>query len=218
MKQYITEFSYPVIVGGTSVSHCVPSVTISDIDIVFALVPENPSAVMVQTVMENRDKLIHDIIHDPHVSSYNLGVRETYKNHPEYAVSAIKLVRLTWENDVIFDTSVQSAKTNRVWNFYSKFIGKQLVNPIPYKKENGVLYATCGFAKYDALRILLFSIEAGDRERIKKYLNKYVALAQLGSVRSLAQLRKDPDTLRAERRLREIISDFKTNVIISDSS
>lgn len=223
MKKYITNYAYPVITGGASVSHCERNThTINDIDIVFAITKPNPTAELVNKVVEDRDNLLNNILADEALKGLPLSIRETYQIHPEYDVSAIKLVRVKFEDSVIIDTTVQSNKTNRVWNVYSSYLGKGLTHPIPYVIDKGVVYATCGFAKYDSLRILFFFLESENWVKVQKYLIKYLYLSgnthmlkeTLTPREILQKLRSDYQFVKAERKMRSVITDFKTNVIL----
>jgi len=225
MSKYKNETSYPVITGGTSVSRCSPDIRIADIDVVFAIIPHDPSDETIDKVSQDRDKFLHDITTDKALlkmtkpKGYKLVLRETYKIHPEYRVSMIKLVRLQLvrgdKKDVIIDTSVQCNKTIRIWNLYSKRY------PIPFWTKNGVLYATCEYAKFDTLRLVLFYEGKDEADRFRKYLTRYLFITKrtdlLGTGSDehiIEQLRSTIKFRNAEKHVRSIVPHVELEIII----
>ena len=229
MKKYRTSYAYPVITGGTGVSRCTDNISVSDIDIVFAITETNPSKQLVEKVSQERYAFLKEIMEDESFKVFTKGhrltLKETYKVHPEYRVSRIKLVRLKLDNDVILDTSVKHSNNVRIWDVYPLYINKpDLKNPIPYFTKNGVFYCTCQYALFDTLRLILFYEYHRNVPQLKKYIFKYASLAKLKVSKSaevkdlLAILRSNPKFVKSEKKLRLLLPNFYMESIKDQNS
>lgn len=91
----------------------------------------------------------------------------------------------------LMDTGLYTTFSQKYFNSYHTFFLKEMVQPIPYITKKGIPYATCGWAYYDTIRMLVVSGDAyrsaidnndTDEQRQQlfmkyvKYLAKFVVL------------------------------------------
>lgn len=182
MFKYKTPEYYPVVVGGSTFHYCKPnsvSIPISDIDIVFVTDDENPSINKIKDMEKKRMDLILDLVNDDYLKTknINLEIDWIYKRRPDLIrIKTIKLVRLKHNDNVIFDISIQYPGINRFLGKYPILSKEKQI--IPYVEKNGILWATCTYAKFEIVRILLhyqqmLKTNESNHLRLKSYL-KYI--------------------------------------------
>lgn len=238
MYRYKTPDYYPVVVGGSTFHYCKPnyiSIPISDIDIVFVTNDHDPSIMKIKAMEKSRMKFISDIINDDDLklNNINLEIDWIYKRKPELKrIQTIKLVRLKYNDNVVFDISIQYPSINRFLGKYPIASKKQIV---PYVENKGILWATCTYVKYEIVRILIhyhhmFKKNEIHHLRLKsylKYIKKICILLNISKLHDIdidinniqdvfEQIQNNSKFKRIQKKLEKNIPDLTKEAIIYD--
>lgn len=194
--------------------------SLRDIDIGFVIrkkITDN-SHQLVQMAHEERMKFLTTLIYDDEFVSFIKTFAEQNKTfiwlyinmyQPIFDfIGKVRLVSLhakyklddgSTVSKELIDTSILSNYADKSDMLYPNYIGKHLVNPIPYFKQYGLPYATCNFIFFDTVRVLsenLAFLRDGTadfrrQQKVIKYIAKFcIMYSQVKRLRGNAEFQK----------------------------
>lgn len=224
IKKLKNHNAYPVVLGGTLVQRCakrssqahwfIKDLLTEDVDIkvVITQPTSGPTDPIYNTINTIRHKVIRDVIAhmklftktlENGILSIDIGINEsllTAKNVLSLDVSYIEINDMTTRRVTfpIFDINFFSdTETVHFEKFRKQF--PAVKHPIPFVKHRGVLYATCNYAYFDTVRMMIDRMRYFQEKKtmfglmkFSRYVLKFMCLHTLLNSPKLDKVNLDP--------------------------
>lgn len=201
MKRNITEYSYPVVLGGTDVSRCVEKmfkILVKDIDIHFIVTDKDADAE--EDAIRNRAKMLNDMLSDRGLnnklnqlsSKYGMDISiklvNTWKPSSIPFIKKFVMLKVEFANVLnksllksinLMDISLH-VQPDHEYSKYLTIINKHQTkatvrNPVPYTiAKSGVVYASCNFTFFNTIQMYKMYKSVYDKSSDSNMMARYL--------------------------------------------